>query len=50
MIAEEYKEVMQGHGIDFLMKVLDLDPKTRLSVEEALKHPLFEDIVDSHQV
>lgn len=49
MIVEEYRGVMEGNGIDFLTRVLDLEPSTRLTVEEALSHPLFADIADSHK-
>jgi len=35
---------LSAHGIDLLEKMLTFDPKTRISAEEALRHPFFDDL------
>ena len=36
--------------IDLLEKMLEFNPKTRISVTEALYHPLFDGLRDAHQI
>ncbi len=36
--------------IDLLEKMLEFNPKTRISVTEALYHPLFDGLRDVHQI
>jgi serine/threonine protein kinase len=37
---------MPAQAIDLLDKMLDLNPETRIKVEEALKHPFLESMHD----
>ena len=41
-----FREDFNDDAMDFLTRALDLNPDTRITVEEALEHPLFYDIVD----
>ncbi len=36
---------LDAEGIDLMMKFLQLEPEKRISAEEALKHPFFDDIL-----
>jgi serine/threonine protein kinase len=46
---EKNDEIMNNledkkNGIDLIKKMLDIDPKLRLSAEECLMHPFFQSI------
>jgi serine/threonine protein kinase len=46
---EKNDEIMNNledkkNGIDLIKKMLDIDPNTRFSAEECLKHPFFKSI------
>ena len=38
---------LDDEGIDLLQKLLQLEPEKRISAEEALKHPFFDDILST---
>ena len=47
---QNFKELfpsLDNEGIDLLQKFLQLEPDKRISAEEALKHPFFDDILPS---
>ena len=47
---QNFKELipnLDNEGIDLLQKFLQLEPDKRISCEEALKHPFFDDILSS---
>ena len=47
---QNFKELfpsLENEGIDLLQKFLQLEPDKRISAEEALKHPFFDDILPS---
>ena len=46
---KKYVSKLDNDGIDLLLKMLQLDPDKRISAEEALKHPYFNDIKDKIQ-
>lgn len=39
---------LDGNGFDLLTKLLALDPKKRITAEDALKHPYFREGVKQH--
>lgn len=39
----ELRDTIGADGLDLLWKLLDLDPQTRISPSDALKHPFFDD-------
>ena len=41
---KELLKNLDDEGIDLLQKFLQLEPDKRISAEEALKHPFFDDI------
>ena len=41
----ELKDIIGTEGLDLLWNLLDLDPQTRITIDDALKHPFF---LDSH--
>jgi len=45
--SKDFDELFMGSsvaGIDLLKKMLTFNPKKRITVEEALEHPFFEDL------
>ena len=47
---QNFKELipnLDNEGVDLLQKFLQLEPDKRISCEEALKHPFFDDILSS---
>ena len=47
---KDFKELfpnLDAEGIDLLQKFLQLEPDKRISAEEALKHPFFDDLMPS---
>ena len=44
---KELLKNLDDEGLDLLQKFLQLEPEKRISAEEALKHPFFDDILSS---
>ena len=42
---KNYVSNLDAEGIDLLLKCIQLEPEKRISAEEALKHPFFDDII-----
>lgn len=43
------KKVLEGTGLDLLQRLLDINPSSRITATEALKHEYFHDVVDPSQ-
>ena len=41
---KNFTSILPPEGIDLLLKMLSFDPETRISAEEALKHPFLKDL------
>lgn len=46
-IADRYRHSMNALEVDLMMRLLELDPTKRISGEECLQHPYFEDVRNS---
>lgn len=46
----ELRETIGVEGLDLLWKLLDLDPQTRITTTEALKHPFFSELQNDMDV
>ena len=44
---KKYVTGLDSEGIDLLLKFIQVDPEKRISADEALKHPFFDDIQQS---
>jgi len=44
---EKYVPKLDKDGMDLLEKMLLIDPEKRISAEDALKHPFFNDLLQS---
>ena len=44
---QKYVTGLDSEGIDLLLKFIQVDPEKRISADEALKHPFFDDIQQS---
>ena len=42
---KNFVQNLDAEGIDLLLKCIQLEPEKRISAEEALKHPFFDDMI-----
>lgn len=43
----DLKDRIGAEGIDLLWHLLDVDPQTRISAEQAIQHPFFDSVRSS---